>query len=324
MRRFIVLFLAIFIVFSFITFDIFGDTNNIKWEWIFGGERKDIGVDILHSGNNRYVIAGWSTTPRVLANMHGRKRFDTEMWVLEIEKGGKILWERKYGGGAQDTAKDFCKIEDGYLLLGWTESSDNGIYNHSDPYWGGDIWLLKLDPKGNIIWQRTYGGFWEDVPSTILKNKDGGCILLGSTASSDGDIKENHNSGTFDIWLLKLDLKGNIIWQKTYGGTDDEFADSIIETRDGGYIIIGTTNSCDGDVKKHYGDDDIWIVKIDQSGKILWSRTYGGSGEDGITTILPTADDSYILLANTTSSDHDVYENHGKSDVWIVELTFDK
>ncbi len=94
MRRSIGLFLTIFILFSFAPFDVFGDTDSIKWEWVFGGKEKDIGVDIVRSGNNRYLVAGWSTTPRILVNMHARERFDKEIWVLEIERGGKILWQK--------------------------------------------------------------------------------------------------------------------------------------------------------------------------------------------------------------------------------------
>ena len=238
-----------------------------------------------------------------------------------------LQWQKNYGGSSVDTAMDFTILPDGSMvILGSSLSNDGDISGHHGPVNFKDISVIKTDPAGNIIWQKNYGGTFGQQASTILSTADGGFIFVGNTNSNDGDVSGNHKSGTADIWVVKIDGAGNIVWQKCYGGTLDDFGSKIIETS-GGFIITGSVFSKDGDVAGHHGNNytDIWIFKIDPSGNLLWQRCYGGTmGDAGLeSTITPATDGSFILTCFTDSDDGDVsnFPASAFQATWIVKIT---
>ena len=139
--------------------------------------------------------------------------------------------------------------------------------------------ILSAQPA--IQWQKCYGGTKNDVPGGMIQTRDSGYIMAGQTQSDDGDVTLNH--GKNDLWVVKINSKGAIEWQKTYGGSNDDEGGVIMQTFDGGYLIAASTNSNDGDLQGIHASDtefDVWVLKIDSVGKILWQKTYGGSGYD--------------------------------------------
>lgn len=190
----------------------------------------------------------------------------------------------------------------------------NIIGNHGST----DFWIVKTDTAANIEWQRCYGGRQYEENPSIHTTSDGGYIVAGKTSSTDGDVSVNH--GESDYWVLKLDETGEIQWEKCYGGSGSDWANSIIQTIDGGYVIAGYSKSDDGDVSGNFGERDCWIVKLDADGNIEWEKNYGGTDFDYGYSIQQTYDGGYIFAGRTSSNDGDVSGLRGDSDAWIVKL----
>jgi uncharacterized protein YegL len=227
-----------------------------------------------------------------------------------------IDWQKIYGGSNADFATHIIQTNDGgYILVGSTDSEDYGI-----PLSKGrsDIIIIKIDINGKMEWVKTYGGSNYDDITQVIQTSDLGYILAGNTLSNDGDIK-NH-VGLMDIWILKLNATGDIDWKRTYGGTNSEIANSILETSDFGYIVSGYTGSADGDITNNQGKNDAWVFKLDPIGNMEWQRTYGGTLDDKFSSLIETSDGAYIAIGNTESRDGDVTANNGMNDIWIVKI----
>lgn len=157
-----------------------------------------------------------------------------------------------------------------------------------------------------------------DRATCIQETSDGGFIAAGWTGSNDGDVTGNH--GADDFWVVKLEATGAFSWQKTFGGTNDDQANSVQQTSDGGYIVAGWTASNDGDVTGYHGAWDWWVVKLDALGTMVWQLTLGGSAPEKANSIRQTIDGGYIVAGWTGSNDGDVSGNHGVNDVWVVKV----
>jgi gliding motility-associated-like protein len=232
--------------------------------------------------------------------------------------------QRNYGGSLSDDAKDFKILADGSMvMLGTSHSNDGDITGHHLPVEIVDIAVIRTNPSGNVIWSRSLGGTPPDDGSTIIPTTDGGFIVAGSTGSPNGDVTGFHG-GIWDVWVVKLDISGNIVWQKCYGGSQLDFGSDIIETN-GGFIITGNTTSSDGDVVGHHGTnekEDLWVFKIDNSGNLLWQRCYGGTLADGaFSKICPTLDGAFLLTTITQSLDGDVSNLSNIQDAWILKIS---
>jgi len=202
-----------------------------------------------------------------------------------------LTWERTYGGSGYDAAYSLIQTTDGgYGIAGSTSSKGAG---------STDVWIIKLDIEGNILWDKTYGGDGEEYAEALIQTADGGYGIAGSTSSKGAGR---------DVWIIKLDIEGNILWDKTYGGDDKEYAYSLIQTIDGGYTVAGSTGY------KGAGGVDIWILKLDSHGNLLWDKTYGGSGSDRAFSIIQTADGGYAVAGVTES------KGAGAEDFWVIKL----
>ena len=171
-----------------------------------------------------------------------------------------------------------------------------------------------------IQWQKALGGTADDMVMTMKQTADAGFIVSGVTASKDGDVSNARGKG--DIWIVKMNMNGTIQWKKILGGPGEEQGANIIQTTDGGYIVIGNTSSSSGDVKGfHGGTFDIWVVKLSSTGTIEWQKCLGGSNLDEYTNIKLAADGGYIVTGNTMSNNGDVSGHHGGYDIWVIKLT---
>ncbi len=241
--------------------------------------------------------------------------------IQSLSQNPDIVWTKSYGGSLEDFVKDINQTTDGgYILAGGTESSDGDVtINHG--FW--DAWILKLDPQGNMDWQKSYGGSVFEGVNAIIQTKDEGYLFVANTESNDGDVSGNH--GSSDAWVVKLDADGNIQWQKCFGGTKIETASDVLPDVDGGYIFVGYTQSTDGDLANnfHHGSQDVWFVKIDSIGNIVSSHVFGGSGSDQGISFAMTFDGGYILSSVSSGGDDGDVANsnyHGSGDYWILKL----
>jgi hypothetical protein len=169
-----------------------------------------------------------------------------------------------------------------------------------------------------IQWQRCLGGTGADGFNSIEPTPDGGYIATGLETSVDGDV--SGGDGTQNVWVVKMDDNGNILWEKSLGGSGTDYAFSAQFTPDGGYIVAGYTTSTDGDVSGNDGGMDWWVVKLDSTGTIQWQKTYGGTGIDYARSIQPTPDGGYVAGGVAESADGDITLNHGIGDFWVLKL----
>ena len=228
-----------------------------------------------------------------------------------------IQWQTSIGGTGQDDGNSIKQtIDGGYIVAGQSTSIDGDVTgNHG----GADCWVVKLTNLGVIQWQKSFGGSNTDVGFSIQQTTDLGYIIAGTSASNDGDVTGNHGGGG-DAWIIKIDSVGTLQWQKCFGGTSAEEANSIFQTSDGGFIVSAETYSNNGDVIGNHGGQDSWIIKIDSLGNIQWEKCYGGTGSDRSKSIQQTADGGFIFAGYSNSLDGDVSGNHGSFDSWIVKL----
>lgn len=175
--------------------------------------------------------------------------------------------------------------------------------------------------QSTIEWQKCLGGNKSDIPYSIQQTSDGGYIVSGYSSSNDGDVTLHYGSENYrDEWIVKLDNNGAIQWQKTYGGSNMEYANSIVQTTDGGYVVVGQSNSVDGDLTANHGGFDYWIYKLDDSGNMIWQHSYGGSGDDIPNSVQQTTDGGFIVAGISGSTNGDVTGNHGTDDYWVIKL----
>jgi gliding motility-associated-like protein len=161
-------------------------------------------------------------------------------------------------------------------------------------------------------WATHYGGSDVDIAFVIKYAADGGTIVAGYTASKDGEVSTQPNRDYWDLWVLKLDRCGTIQWEKSFGGTGYESARDIVQTADGGYLVLGETNSTDGGVVAGFGGTkDIWLLKLAADGSLQWQKRYGGSGLDIGNHVEITPDGGYLIAASSSSNDGDIRGNHG-------------
>ncbi|RCR70529.1 hypothetical protein [Larkinella punicea] len=237
---------------------------------------------------------------------------------LTVSSAQLMDWQKTLGGTDLDYSRAIKPTSDGgYVVAGETKSNDGNVSgNHGD----NDVWVVKLNGFGNMVWQKALGGTGYDFASAVIPTPDKGFVVAASTFSNNGDVSGNH--GESDFWVVKLNSAGGIVWQKALGGTGTEYARAITTTADGGFVVIGETLSNDGDVSGNHGGSDIWVVRLNSIGGIVWQKTLGGTGYEAATAITTTADGGFVLTGQTSSNDGDVSGNHGgQSDAWVVKLS---
>jgi hypothetical protein len=228
-----------------------------------------------------------------------------------------IINKKAFGGTWYDYAADVKATPDGGMILIGTDMSNDGDITWN--YNSVDAFVVKLNASGNVDWKRVYGGTGYDGGSTIIPTNDGGFILGGFTQSDDGDVPPANNTNSTNAWIVKTDANGNVLWKKTYGGSDIESILSIHQLSDGSYIAAGNSRSSDGDLTSNYGLDDCWLLKLDTAGNLQWQKSYGGTSYDQLSQLIVTSDGGFAFTALSLSNDHDVSGNHGGYDIWMVK-----
>ena len=266
--------------------------KKITWERTFGGSGDDIAYSIIQTSDGGYAVAG-STSTKVFGN--------TDAWIIKLDSQGNILWDKTYGGSGDDWVVSLIQTSDSsFALVGGNESQGNGK---------SDAWIIKLDNKGNKVWDRAFGGSDWDSAYSLIQTTDGGYAVTGGTYS-DG-------VGDNGAWIIKLDNEGNILWDKTlYRKNKIHRLYSIIQTTGANYIVSGRISPKEVEPKYyHLTDTDAWIIKLDNEGNILWDKTYGGSGNDWVVTIIQASEGEGYEIAGAT-----LLKDAGRCDIWVKKL----
>lgn len=234
-----------------------------------------------------------------------------------------IEWSKCYGGPQWDMLFDLkSTIDGGVVVAGYSEHSGGDVTIN---FGVGDCWILKLDAAGVIQWQKSFGGTDQDEAYSIIQTSDSGYAFTGTTNSNDVHVTGLHGSN--DLWFVKLDINGNLSWQRCLGGGNYDEGWSILETDDKGFIIAGNSSSYNGDVVGLHGGDDYWIVKLDSSGTIQWSKCFGGTMLDQSSCIVKDGNGGYTILGRTSSNNGDVAGihpggtiNYPAFDFWLINI----
>lgn len=237
-------------------------------------------------------------------------------FLFSMGQAPSIQWQKALGGSGNDRGYHIEQTNDGgYITCGYSTIVDGDITENNGMT---DFWVTKMDGSGFIQWSKSYGSPGTEVAYSIKQTTDNGYILTGFTDSLGGDITAHYDGN--DVWVIKLDATGTLQWQKNYGGNSVDFAEDIVQTTDGGYVVAGTSYSNDADVSGNHGQFDFWIFKLDASGNLLWQKCFGGTLNDMSTSILQTTDGGYIVAGSTDSNNGNVSGNHGNTDYWVVKL----
>lgn len=215
----------------------------------------------------------------------------SDMWLVKTDVTGEIDWEKTFGGTGLDYGFSIIATSDGgYALAGGTESYGAG---------NSDMWLVKTDAQGTVEWSQTCGGTAADYSFPILRTSDEGYAIVGRT--------ESYGAGLSDMWLVKINTLGEIEWNRTYGGVSPDSGDDAIVTSDGGYAIVGGTESYGA------GLSDMWLVKTNDLGLVEWNKTYGGISEDRAMAVITASGGGYVIAGLTRSY------GAGNKDIWMVK-----
>lgn len=231
----------------------------------------------------------------------------------------EIQWAKCFGGTYTEKAKAVIETEDGgFITTGSAWSNDGDVSGNHGSY---DMWVIKTDAIGNLVWQKSLGGSSWDEGISIAKCNDGNFIIAGNTWSDDGDI--SFNNGWSDWWAVKISGDGEILWEHSYGGSYSDYAFSVQQTVDSGFVICGYVGSNDGDITGYHGNKDFWVIKTDNFGEIEWQKCLGGSDNDQSYSVIQTIDGGYIVCGNSFSDDEDVIgiEAIDNGNIWLLKLS---
>jgi hypothetical protein len=259
--------------------DSFGDT---LWTKTFGGHKYDYGSSVQQTSDGGFVIAGGTAS-------FGAGGWD--VYLIKTDSFGDTLWTRTFGSSSSDRSFSVQETSDGgFIIAGWTASF--GAIK-------ADVYIIRTDSSGDSLWTKTYGGSSYDFGNFVQQTSDGGFVIAGYTYS--------FGAGSIDIYLIRTNTLGDTLWTRTYGGTSNDFGNSVQQTSDGGFIISGRTESFGA------GLNDVYLIKINSIGDTLWTRTFGGADEEWGNAVEQTTDGGFIIVGLTQSF------GSGQSDVYLIK-----
>ncbi|SMB93233.1 hypothetical protein SAMN00808754_0823 [Thermanaeromonas toyohensis ToBE] len=232
----------------------------LEWSHTLGiGEARCV----VQTKDGGYVLTGWTNS--------GQE--GSEVFLVRCNEKGNILWSKTFKGNGHSCGYSVKEVrEGGFIIVGDTKSKDG--YDH-------DVYVVRTDEKGEPLWERNFGGQYCDYAWSVQQTRDGGFIFAGGT--------ESFGAGLYDIYLIKLDAAGNKLWERTYGGKGSDCGYAVQELDDGGYLIAGNSESFSA------GYPDVYLIKTDVNGQIIWQKTYGGQGSDYGWSLTLTSDGGYVI-----------------------------
>ena len=235
----------------------------------------------------------------------------------------QIIQQTAVGGSANDVPCQLKVLPDGKVVIGGESSSTNG--NRTSPTYGAkDFWVVCLSSSGATAWERSFGGVGNDQLQALEVVRTNQMILAGGSSSPASGNKTTSNYGLRDFWVILIDANGEKLWERSFGGSDDDIAYSVAETADGGFIVGGYSRSPASGNKSApcRGEGDFWVVKLDKNGNKLWDQSYGGAGDDGAFSLVPLPTGSVMVAGNSASEPggNKRTGNFGYYDLWLLRL----
>ena len=269
----------------------FSQSLEKEWAKFYGGSQDD-GTNsscIQKTNDGGYILATNSNSSD--GDLSGNQG-SYDIWIIKISVTGAIEWQKSIGNNGYEFVYSIQQTNDGgYIAAGESQIPKNFL-------------IIKLSSIGNIEWQKSIGGGSDTSAKSIRQTTDGGFIVAGTASINGEEITDIH--GMSDFLVVKLTALGGVEWKKSYGGSDEDAANSIQQTTDGGYVVAGFTKSSDGDVVGYHGMGDCWVIKLNSSGELKWQNTYGTlDADEEAKSIELTSDGGYIVAGNKITSQAD-------------------
>ncbi len=300
--------------------------GNKVWDKRFGGSQDDYLNTVIQTADGGYLLGGSS-----LSGVGGDKtqagRGSRDFWVVKISGTGVKQWDKRFGGSGSDELKKALQLSTGEYVLAGISNSPAGGDKSQGSQGGQDYWLLKISGGGTKIWDKRYGGSLNENLEGLSFTQNGGYLLGGSSLSGIGGDKTQSSRGSSDYWIVRVNNSGSKIWDKRFGGTgEDNLMDlGSTGTSTGNFFLAGhSTSGANGDRSQgSQGGKDFWMIKINGNGEELFDKRFGGNGDEGLRTILLTADGGYLLAGRSESgvSGDKTQTSRGSSDYWMVKTS---
>lgn len=324
--------LKIYISVSFLfvfTLPTYSQGSNPYWirDYVWGGDSLDVLMDLIEiegvDGTDLTLLSGGHTISSSSGEVNNGTYGSYDFWVVHADSSGGIIWSGTYGGDSTELFSQIVEVSDGYVLVGSSISLPSG--NKTAGTAGGyDYWVVKIDKNGAKQWDRSYGGSEDDFLLSAHKLNNGNILLGGNSFSDKSAVKSADSYGGSDYWVLVIDVDGEVVWDLTMGGSDEDVLTSLFE--DDGVFIGGYSNSDATGTKSDdsYGGYDYWVMKLSElTGAVEWDSTYGGVNDDFLDVLLPDVHSNAIFATGSTSSaagGNKTSTSYGESDFWAIKI----
>ncbi|HEY0068146.1 MAG TPA: T9SS type A sorting domain-containing protein, partial [Flavisolibacter sp.] len=270
----------------------FNSNGTIAWRKAYGGSRLDLLYSMTRTHDGKYILVG--STMSVDGNVSGNHGAagTEDIWMICVDASGNLLWQKCFGGSAQDVGYSVAETPDhGFLIAGASWSVNGDLQSNKG---AADAWLIRTNASGQLLWQKNLGGTGNESFRDIALNSDNTFTVVGTT---DSPVAEGHTcKGGRDAWLVRVSDAGTLLWSKGYGGSGHEEAGSIQRIWGNEYLISGCTKSTNGDVSSITGPSDAWMFRVAANGNFVWGKTAGGIGEDAATQAIALSETDYVLF----------------------------
>ena len=291
---------------------------------LFGGSDEDIAHAIIATQDGGFAVLG--NTKSMDGDLNGKNLPVSDLLLIKYTAAATPEWHATFGGSLDDRGHSLVQLSDGgYALLGYSMSQDGDASVNQGQH---DNWVIRTDASGQLLWEKSFGFSGHDHAYNIIATQDGGLLFNGfldvtssagqGTSFQKGSSSARHGVGEF--WVHKINLAGDIEWRQYFGGTNNDRSYDAVQTSAGDYIIVGTSESDDVDITNPHGGYDVWVIKLNQSGQVIWERSFGGSEYDAANAVVLDQTEKIYVFGNTFSGDQDISSPLGHSDMWLISL----
>lgn len=295
----------------------------------FGGSLDEKIGSVVKTSDGGMIVVGHTNSSDGDIN----KQYDQiDIWIIKIDSQGNKVWSKTIGGSKNDYGTSIIATNDGnFIISGYTESSDGIVPSNFGLH---DFLVVKINSSGDVIWSKNYGFSGHDHAHKIIQTSDGGYFVVGfseySGIEGSGGTQNNgegheighkgvlHGSGEFIG--VKINSQGEFMWYRYFGGTQNDRVNDVVEANDGGFLMVGFSESSDFDINDNKGSYDFWVVKLQSSGSLAWKHNYGGSGIDQAFGVVKTNNNSYLIVGRSNSDDKDISVSLGGFDAWVIHI----
>ncbi|QNF32137.1 T9SS type A sorting domain-containing protein [Adhaeribacter swui] len=294
------------------------------WDKTITGDSDDRLEDIIVTPDGGFLLGG-SSYSDIGYHKTGESRGAGDYWVVKLDSKGTKVWDKTLGGNSTDNLYSLALTHDGGYLLGGSSESNVSGDKRASSKGSSDFWIVKIDSVGARVWDKVIGSRDYDNFSSLVAIPGGGFLLGGTTQGGIGADKTEISRGSDDYWVVKVNESGTKVWDKTFGGKNYDELHALLTTPDGGYFLGGSSGSGISGEKSgaNKGENDFWVLKLEEDNFLdaQWNFRYGGSGNDGLSVVIRTADSGYLYGGSSTSSNSGdrTQLSRGKNDYWIVK-----